>query len=85
MTRQAVGRGWDVVAGLAGGTSAADVATRTIGRHGERVVVDLGTAPGAGGFVATLTLRDADVGGVIGLGRLAKGRRTVAVGATRDR
>jgi len=74
----------NVIARLAR-SGAAVMATRTVGRHGERVVVDLGTAPGAGGFVATLTLRDADVGGVIGLGRLAKGRRTVAVGATRDR
>jgi len=63
--------------------SAAVVTTATVGSRGERTVVHFCTAPGTGRFVATLALRHAGVGGVVGLGRLAKGRCAVAVGAAR--
>jgi len=85
VTRHAVGRGRDVIARFGCSAAAADVATGAVGGDGERAVVHLRPAPGAVGFVAALALRHTGVGGVIGFGGLAKGRRSVAIGATSDR
>ena len=45
------------------------MAARTVGRHREGTVINLGAGPGAGGFVAGLTHRDTFVDGGVGLGR----------------
>ena len=60
-----------MVAGFARG-SAVVVAAAAVGRCCERAVIHLGTAPGAVGFVAALTLRHTGVGGIVGLGGLTK-------------
>jgi hypothetical protein len=52
----AIKRGAHVTSVLAGGCAAV-VATGAVGGTGEGAVINLGTTPGAGGFVAALATR----------------------------